>query len=413
MKSMTAEQRNHMLLCDPVSSVIPKMAVPTIISMLITNIYNMADTFFVSQIGTSASGAVGVIFSAMAIIQAISFMIGMGSGTHVSQALGAGNKKKADTYASTAFFTAFIAGIILAFFSLTHIDFIVRFLGSTETIAPYAKDYATYIFYAMPFAMWLFLGIEQLPLAAEEVREPEKNIPKSSRLCIFTLGLSALIIVFLNPAVVGSEALAGSDEPLLDGYRAILPGNLAAVLSAFALIGLLASIQGIMFAYGRNLYSLSRAGYYPAFLSLTGKKKTPYWGLVVGAIIGFAALFIIAYGGDGAGSVVLNIAVWGAVLAYLLQMVSYVILRKKMPDIKRPFTSPFGVPGAVIAGLLAFCIFVAVLLNPDYRLAVYAMVVIYVLATIFFAVYGRKHLVLSPEEEFAASGGKVAYKTED
>ena len=412
MKSMTAEQRNHMLLCDPVSRVIPKLAVPTIISMLITNIYNMADTFFVSQLGTSASGAVGVIFSAMAIIQAVSFMIGMGAGTHVSQALGAGNREKADAYASTSFFTAFIAGVILAFFSLTNIDAVVRFLGSTETIAPYAKDYATYIFYAMPFAMWLFLGIEQLPLAAEEVREPEKNIPKSSRLCIFTLGLSALIIVFLNPAVVGSEALAGSDEPLLDGYRAILPGNLAAVLSAFALIGLLASIQGIMFAYGRNLYSLSRAGYYPAFLSLTGKKKTPYWGLVVGAIIGFAALFIIAYGGNGAGSVVLNIAVWGAVLAYLLQMVSYVILRKKMPDIKRPFTSPFGVPGAVIAGLLAFCIFVAVLLNPDYRLAVYAMVVIYVLATIFFAVYGRKHLVLSPEEEFAASGGKVAYKTD-
>ena len=157
MKSMTAEQRNHMLLCDPVSSVIPKMAVPTIISMLITNIYNMADTFFVSQIGTSASGAVGVIFSAMAIIQAISFMIGMGSGTHVSQALGAGNKKKADTYASTAFFTAFIAGIILAFFSLTNIDAVVRFLGSTETIAPYAKDYATYIFYAMPFMMCSFV----------------------------------------------------------------------------------------------------------------------------------------------------------------------------------------------------------------------------------------------------------------
>lgn len=84
-------------------------------------------------------------------------MIGMGSGTHVSQALGAGNKKKADTYASTAFFTAFIAGIILAFFSLTHIDFIVRFLGSTETIAPYAKDYATYIFYAMPFMMCSFV----------------------------------------------------------------------------------------------------------------------------------------------------------------------------------------------------------------------------------------------------------------
>jgi ethanolamine permease len=266
------------------------------------------------------------------------------------------------------------------------------------------------IFFAMPFAMWLFLGIEQLPLAAEEVREPEKNIPKSSRLCIFTLGISALIIVFLNPAVTGATAMGASGEPLLDGYRAILPGNLASVLSAFALIGLLASIQGIMFAYGRNLYSLSRAGYYPAFLSLTGKKKTPYWGLIVGAVIGFAALFIIAYGGEGAGSVVLNIAVWGAVLAYLLQMISFVLLRRKMPDIKRPFVSTFGVPGAVIAGLISFAIFVAVLLNPDYRLAVYVMVVIYVVALVYFALYGRKHLVLSPEEEFAASGGRNDYK---
>ena len=157
MKSITAEQRNHMLLCDPVSRVIPKLAVPTIISMLITNIYNMADTFFVSQLGTSASGAVGVIFSAMAIIQAVSFMIGMGAGTHVSQALGAGNREKADAYASTSFFTAFIAGVILAFFSLMNIDAVVRFLGSTETIAPYAKDYATYIFYAMPFMMCSFV----------------------------------------------------------------------------------------------------------------------------------------------------------------------------------------------------------------------------------------------------------------
>ena len=84
-----------------------------------------------------------------------------------------------------------------------------------------------------------------------------------------------------------------------------------------------------------------------------------------------------------------------------------------MPNIKRPFVSRFGVPGAVIAGLLSFAIFVAVVLNPDYRLAVYVMVGIYVAATVFFALYGRKHLVLSPEEEFAASGGTAAYKTHD
>lgn len=157
MKSRTAEQRNQMLLHDPVNRVIPRMAVPTIISMLITNIYNMADTFFVSQIGTSASGAVGVIFSAMAIIQAISFTIGMGSGTNVSQALGAGDEERANRFASTAFFTAFLVGIVLAFFCLRHIDGLVRFLGATETIAPYAKDYATYIFYAMPFMMCSFV----------------------------------------------------------------------------------------------------------------------------------------------------------------------------------------------------------------------------------------------------------------
>ena len=90
-----------------------------------------------------------------------------------------------------------------------------------------------------------------------------------------------------------------------------------------------------------------------------------------------------------------------------------VLLRRNMPNIKRPFVSRFGVPGAVIAGLLSFAIFVAVLLNPDYRLAVYVMVGIYVAATVFFALYGRKHLVLSPEEEFAASGGTTAYKTHD
>ena len=157
MKSRTPQQRNQMLLHEPINRVIPRMAVPTIISMLITNIYNMADTFFVSQIGTSASGAVGVIFSAMAIIQAISFTIGMGSGTNVSQALGAGDNERADCFASTAFFTAFIVGVVLAFFSLRHIDGIVRFLGSTETIAPYAKAYATYIFYATPFMMCSFV----------------------------------------------------------------------------------------------------------------------------------------------------------------------------------------------------------------------------------------------------------------
>ena len=157
MKSMSAQERTEMMLSAPVSRVIPKLAIPTIISMLITSIYNMADTFFVSQLGTSASGAVGVIFSAMSIIQAVAFMIGMGTGTNVSQALGAGDEERARRFASTGFFTAFGVGVVLAALGLSNIDWLVRFLGATETIAPYAKDYATYIFYATPLMMCSFV----------------------------------------------------------------------------------------------------------------------------------------------------------------------------------------------------------------------------------------------------------------
>ena len=157
MKGMSPEKRTQMMLEAPVSRVIPRLAIPTIISMLITAIYNMADTFFVSQLGTSASGAVGVIFSAMAIIQAVSFMMGMGTGTNVSQALGAGDEERARRYAAVGFFTAFGMGVVIAILGLSNIDPLVRFLGATETIAPYAKDYATYIFYAAPFMMCSFV----------------------------------------------------------------------------------------------------------------------------------------------------------------------------------------------------------------------------------------------------------------
>ena len=157
MKAMTSEQRTRMMLNEPVSRLIGRLALPSIISMLITSIYNMADTFFVSQLGTSASGAVGVIFSAMAMIQAISFTIGMGSGTNVSRALGAGRDEEARTFCSVGVITAFLTGIVLAALGLSSLDWLVRFLGATETIAPYAKAYATYIFYATPFMMSSFV----------------------------------------------------------------------------------------------------------------------------------------------------------------------------------------------------------------------------------------------------------------
>lgn len=269
------------------------------------------------------------------------------------------------------------------------------------------------ILFALPFAMWFFLGIEELPLAAEESHDPVRDIPRAGFWARGTLIVTGLLVLFLNTGVLGAEATGVAAEPLLDGFRAIVGDGAAAVLALFALVGLLASLQGIMFAYGRNMYSLSRAGYYPRFLSLTGKRKTPWVALVVGAVIGFVALVAldtIAALNEGAGAVagaiVLNIAVWGAVLAYLLQMVSFIILRRKYPNAERPYLSPWGVPGAVAAAVIAALIFVGFLLNPTFGPAIVAIGVVYLVILIGFAVYFRHRLVLSPEEEYALSGGR-------
>jgi ethanolamine permease len=268
------------------------------------------------------------------------------------------------------------------------------------------------ILFALPFAMWFFLGIEELPLAAEEAHNPVRDIPKAGFWARGTLIVTGLLVLFLNTGVIGAAATGVAAEPLLDGFRAIVGDQLAALLALFALVGLLASLQGIMFAYGRNMYSLSRAGYYPQFLSLTGKRATPWVALTVGAVIGFVALVVLDSlaalnegAGAVAGAIVLNIAVWGAVLAYLLQMISFIILRKRFPDAKRPYVSPWGVPGAVIAAVIAALIFVGFLLNPTFLPAIIAIGIVYVVILVGFAVFFRHRLVLSPEEEYALSGG--------
>ena len=145
------EEKYRMMVETPVNRLIPKLAVPTIISMLITSIYNMADTFFVSQLSTSASGAVGVNFSLMAMIQAIGFTLGMGSGNYMSRMLGEKADEKAQRACSTAVYTAFVFGLLLAVFGVWNIDALVRVLGATETIAPFARDYGQYILIAAPY----------------------------------------------------------------------------------------------------------------------------------------------------------------------------------------------------------------------------------------------------------------------
>ena len=135
----------------PVEKLIVSLSIPTIISMLISNIYNIADTAFVGRLGTSASGAVGIVFGFMALIQAIGFLFGQGSGSIISRLLGAKDNAQADVTGSTGLFYSFFFGLMLTVLGLIFVDPIITFLGSTPTIAPYARQYITYIMLAAPF----------------------------------------------------------------------------------------------------------------------------------------------------------------------------------------------------------------------------------------------------------------------
>lgn len=150
-KYNSPEEKFQWLTTAPLPGLIGRLAVPTIISMLITSIYNMADTYFVGNLGKSAQGAVGVVFSLMAIIQAIGFTFGNGAGNNVSRLLGQQRQEEAETIAATGFFSAILAGGVLAALGLLFLDPLVSILGATETILPYARDYARFILIGAPW----------------------------------------------------------------------------------------------------------------------------------------------------------------------------------------------------------------------------------------------------------------------
>ena len=151
---MTSDDRSALqfrrMTETPIPQLVLSLAAPTILSMLITSIYNLADTFFVGQISTSASGAVGVVSSLMAIIQALGFMLGHGAGTIISRSLGSRDTTAATRFASTSFFTALVFGVVLTVAGLGTLPHFMMLLGSTETILPHACAYARPILIAAP-----------------------------------------------------------------------------------------------------------------------------------------------------------------------------------------------------------------------------------------------------------------------
>ena len=141
----------------PLTKLIVSLGIPTTVSMLVTNIYNMVDTYFVGTLGKSQQAATGILFTLQAIIQAIAFMLGQGSGSLVSKALADKNKEEASEYVSTSFFTGAIGGTLLMVFGLIFLTPFMKLLGSTDTILPYAKQYGGCVLVMCPIVVCTFI----------------------------------------------------------------------------------------------------------------------------------------------------------------------------------------------------------------------------------------------------------------
>ena len=242
-------------------------------------------------------------------------------------------------------------------------------------------------------------------------------MPKALLWGLFTLIVASVLTLFLNAGIApGAAAVGRSNDPLFLAFTTIFGDGIgASVLALVAVAGLVASFHTIIYGYGRNIYSLSRSGYFPQWLSVTlPNRKTPYAALIAGAAIGYCIALLIEFGegwfGEDApvGAVLLNMAVFGAVIAYIMQMVAFVLLRNRFPAIERPYVSPWGNAGAIAAAVIALVTLFVLFLNADYRAGVYGCAAWFAAGLLYFGLIGRKRLVYSPEETFAVKHSRPA-----
>jgi ethanolamine permease len=250
------------------------------------------------------------------------------------------------------------------------------------------------IWAAFPFAIWFFLAVESVPLAAEEARDPARSMPRGIVAAMGVLVVLAVLMLVFTPGAAGSSAIAASGNPpvdALDGAGA--SEGLTRVVNYAGLFGLVASFFSIIYAYSRQTFALSRAGYLPRALSVTNSRRAPVLALLVPGAIGFVLSL------TGQGAMLLNMAVFGATVSYVLMMVSHIVLRRREPELPRPYRTPGGTATTGVALVLAAAAVVATFLV-DVTAAVWTLVA-YVCFLAWFALHSRHHLVASaPEEEF-------------
>lgn len=253
------------------------------------------------------------------------------------------------------------------------------------------------IWSAIPFAIWLFLAVEGVPLAAEETTNPGRDMPKGIITAMIILLVFAFTVLFLAPGVAGSDMMKDHGAPLVGALQVVYgeSSSIATFVNIVGLFGLIASFFSIIFAYSRQVFALSRAGYLPRFLSLTGERKVPTMALIVPGVIGFLLSL------TGEGDLMITMAVFGATISYALMMLSHIILRHKEPNLARPYRTPGGTLTTGIALVLSIVAFISTFVV-SLEAAMWSGV-FYAILVAYFAFYSRHHLVGKvPEEEFAA-----------
>lgn len=244
---------------------------------------------------------------------------------------------------------------------------------------------------ALPFAIWFFLAIEGVPLAAEETADPARNVPRGITAAFGVLLVTCVLVLVLATGSGGARAMSTSGNPLV---AALGSDGAARAVNYIGLAGLIASFFSIIYAYSRQLFALSRAGYLPTALSITNARKAPILALIVPGIVGFGLSM------TGKGDLLLNMAVFGATLSYVLMMVSHIVLRRRAPAMVRPYRTPGGIATTGFALFIAALALIATFLVDT--VAALCCLAVFCTFLLYFGLYSRHRLVTSaPDEELA------------
>lgn len=258
---------------------------------------------------------------------------------------------------------------------------------------PYFPNGTQGIMAAVPFAIWFYLAIEGGAMSAEEMVNPQRDIAKGFLSGMATLLVMAFLTLFMTSGIADISVVGNVDFPLPMALTTVYgAGSLPVILmSVIGLFGLIASLNGIIIGYSRQTYAMARSGYLPKFLSnLSAKHRTPFWALLLPGIICLGTAL------TGLTNVVITIAAFGSVVMYIISLISLFVLRKKEPNLKRPFKVSYPIVPAISFIMAIFCLvsfFIASFDVVPYLLGIYAIAIIY------YFVWGNRH-IRPLEEEF-------------